>query len=60
MHKGRPERERRVVTKVDKMDEEGVGHCTNTGAWEAVCPKWISQKYMKKMNWEYQRANIKG
>ena len=45
---------------VDKMDEEGFGHCTNTGACEAECPKEISQEYIRKMNWEYHRANIKG
>ena len=57
---GQPERDKRVVAMVDKMDEEGFGHCTNTGACEAECPKEISQEYIRKMNWEYHRANIKG
>mgnify|MGYP003324328466 FL=1 len=56
---GQPERDKRVVAMVDKMDEEGFGHCTNTGACEAECPKEISQEYIRKMNWEYHRANIK-
>ena len=49
-----------LYAMVDKMDEEGFGHCTNTGACEAECPKEISQEYIRKMNWEYHRANIKG
>ena len=56
---GQPERDNRVVSMVDKMDEEGFGHCTNTGACEAECPKEISLEYIRKMNWEYHRANIK-
>ena len=36
---GQPEREERVKNMVSKMDEEGFGHCTNTGACEAECPK---------------------
>tara|TARA_B110000444_G_C18845074_1_gene601394 strand:+ start:3196 stop:3945 length:750 start_codon:yes stop_codon:yes gene_type:complete len=57
---GQPEREKRVVQMVKKMDEEGFGHCTNTGACEAECPKEISVDYIRKMNFEFHRANIKG
>ena len=57
---GQPEREERAKKMVSKMDEEGFGHCTNTGACEAECPKEISLEYIRKMNWEYHRANIKG
>ena len=42
---GQPEREERVKKMVSKMDEEGFGHCTNTGACEAECPKEISLEY---------------
>ena len=56
---GHPERENRVIGMVSKMDEEGFGHCTNTGACEVECPKEISVEYIRKMNWEYHRANIK-
>jgi len=45
---------------VKQMDEEGFGHCTNTGVCEAECPKEISVDYIRKMNWEYHRANVKG
>ena len=57
---GQPEREERVVGMVSKMDEEGFGHCTNTGACEAECPKEISIEYVRKMNVEFHRANLKG
>ena len=57
---GQPEREERAKKMVSKMDEEGFGHCTNTGACEAECPKEISVDYIRKMNWEYHRSNIKG
>ena len=57
---GQAERDERVVNMVSKMDEEGFGHCTNTGACEAECPKEISVDYIRKMNWEYHRSNIKG
>tara|TARA_X000001036_G_C20617820_1_gene781770 strand:+ start:126 stop:878 length:753 start_codon:yes stop_codon:yes gene_type:complete len=54
---GQPERESRVVNMVNQMDSEEFGHCTNTGACEAECPKEISVDYIRKMNWEYHRAN---
>ena len=51
------ERESRVINMVNQMDSEEFGHCTNTGACEAECPKEISVEYIRKMNWEYHRAN---
>jgi len=57
---GQPEREERAKKMVSKMDEEGFGHCTNTGACEAECPKEISLQYIRKMNLEYNLSNIKG
>ena len=57
---GQPEREERVVAMVGQMDEEGFGHCTNTGACQAECPKDISIEYVRRMNVEYHKANIKG
>ena len=57
---GQAERNDRVINMVSKMDEEGFGHCTNTGACEAECPKEISVDYIRKLNWEYHRSNIKG
>ena len=57
---GQPEREERAKKMVSKMDEEGFGHCTNTGACEAECPKEISLQYIRRMNLEYNLSSIKG
>ena len=38
---GQPEKNERVKNMVAQMDEEGFGHCTNTGACQAECPKEI-------------------
>ena len=57
---GQPERDERVKNMVAQMDEEGFGHCTNTGACQAECPKEISVEYIRKMNLDYNLSNIKG
>lgn len=56
---GAPEKKERVINMVNKMDEEGFGHCTNTGACEAQCPKDISIKNITRMNREYLKAKLK-
>ena len=55
---GLPERKSRVLNMVNKMEDEGFGHCTNTGSCEAECPKEISVKNIEKMNQEYIKANL--
>ncbi len=50
---GQPERYLRVQNMVAKMDEEGFGNCTNTGACEAECPKGISLTNIARMNRDY-------
>ena len=55
---GKPEQKQRVLGMVAQMDEEGFGHCTNTGACEATCPKDISVKNIGIMNKEYLKALI--
>jgi succinate dehydrogenase / fumarate reductase iron-sulfur subunit len=57
---GQPEKERRVLAMVAKMDEEGFGACTVTGSCEAVCPKGISLNFIAKMNRDYLGALVKG
>lgn len=59
MPQGQPERERRALAMVQKMDEEGFGSCTVTGSCEAVCPKQISLDFIARMNREYGCALIK-
>lgn len=55
---GHPERHRRALAMVQKMDEEGFGNCTNQFECEAVCPKEISVDFIAKMNREYLRASL--
>ena len=56
---GQPEKNERVNKMVSQMDEEGFGHCTNTGACQAECPKEISLEYIRKMNLDYNLSNVK-
>ncbi len=56
---GAPERSSRVKNMINTMEEEGFGHCTNTGACEAECPKEISIDNISKLNREYIRALLK-
>jgi succinate dehydrogenase / fumarate reductase iron-sulfur subunit len=57
---GKVEAKERVMNMVTKMDEEGFGNCTNTGACEAECPKGISLENIARMNREYIAANLIG
>ena len=56
---GQVEAKERVLNMVNKMDEEGFGNCTNTGACEVECPKGISLDNISRMNREFLSANIK-
>jgi succinate dehydrogenase / fumarate reductase iron-sulfur subunit len=50
---GQPERARRVVRMVNKMDELGFGNCSNRYECEAACPKEISVEHIARMNRDY-------
>jgi succinate dehydrogenase / fumarate reductase iron-sulfur subunit len=56
---GQPEKDRRVLAMVRKMDEEGFGNCTNQYECEAVCPKSISADHIAKLNRDYGVALVK-
>ncbi len=56
---GKVEAADRVRNMVAKMDEEGFGACTNTGACEVECPKGISLENIARMNREYLFASLK-
>ena len=56
---GQVEAKERVINMVNKMDEEGFGNCTNTGACEVECPKGISLDNISRMNREFITANVK-
>ncbi len=53
---GQAERVTRVLRMIDQMDAEGFGHCSNTYACEAVCPKKISVANIARLNYEWLRA----
>ena len=55
---GEPERYRRVVSMIDKMDEEGFGACSNHGECEASCPKDIRLKFISQLNHDYLKASL--
>jgi succinate dehydrogenase / fumarate reductase iron-sulfur subunit len=57
---GAPERERRVLRMVERMDAEGFGSCSNEGECEAVCPKLIPIANIAAMTREYLRAGLRG
>ncbi|MCB0377590.1 MAG: succinate dehydrogenase/fumarate reductase iron-sulfur subunit [Bdellovibrionales bacterium] len=56
---GQAERQRRVLSMVQKMDELGFGNCTNTGACEMACPKDISLENIALMNRDFMKASLK-
>jgi succinate dehydrogenase / fumarate reductase iron-sulfur subunit len=55
---GRPERGRRVLAMVQRMDLEGFGGCTNYGECTMACPKEIAQENIAWMNREFLRATL--
>ncbi|TXB64157.1 succinate dehydrogenase/fumarate reductase iron-sulfur subunit [Phaeodactylibacter luteus] len=55
---GQPEREHRAQAMSAQMDEEGFGHCTQTGACEVECPQEISIAHIARMNYEFNRGAI--
>lgn len=55
---GKVEAKERVLNMVQAMDDEGFGHCTNTRACEAECPKEISVDNIARMNREWFKANL--
>jgi succinate dehydrogenase / fumarate reductase, iron-sulfur subunit len=55
---GQPERKRRALAMVAKMDAEGFGSCTNLYECEAVCPKGINVEGIALMNRDFVRATL--
>ena len=54
---GQPERARRVLAMVARMDGEGFGNCTWHGECQAACPKSISIDTIARMNGDWVRAS---
>ncbi|MDB5105179.1 MAG: Succinate dehydrogenase [Fibrobacteres bacterium] len=55
---GRPEKAKRALAMVSKMDGLGFGNCRNHYECEAACPKEISVMHIAKMNREYGSAAL--
>ena len=56
---GQPEREKRVMTMLETMQQVGFGNCTNEYECEAVCPMEISVKHIAFLNREFIRSKIR-
>jgi succinate dehydrogenase / fumarate reductase iron-sulfur subunit len=56
---GQPERDKRVLAMVRKMDEEGFGNCSNYLECEAVCPAEIPASVITHLNRDYAAATIR-
>lgn len=56
---GQPERDKRVLAMVAKMDELGFGNCTNQYECSAACPKMISPDFIARMNRDYLAASFR-
>ena len=56
---GQPERYRRAVRMVERMDLEGFGHCTNHGECQEACPKAISIDTIARMNRDYVKGALR-
>ena len=56
---GQVEHNKRIKSMVSRMDDEGFGSCTNTGACEAECPKEIPIENIIKLNKEYIKTITK-
>jgi succinate dehydrogenase / fumarate reductase iron-sulfur subunit len=55
---GQPERSKRTLALVRKMDELGFGNCTNERECEAACPKGVSITNIARLNREFLRASF--
>jgi succinate dehydrogenase / fumarate reductase iron-sulfur subunit len=55
---GQPERYRRVLKMVARMDGEGFGHCTLYGECQEACPKLISIDTISRMNRDYMKGTV--
>ena len=56
---GKKESSKRAVDMVNRMEDLGFGHCTNTEACQVECPQDISVLNIAQMNYEYNKAKLK-
>ncbi|MBN4046848.1 succinate dehydrogenase/fumarate reductase iron-sulfur subunit [bacterium AH-315-P07] len=55
---GQAEKDERVFSMVNQMDDERFGNCSNEYECEAACPKEISVSNIARMNRQYLKAAI--
>ncbi len=55
---GQPERHSRVKNMVEKMEDEGMGACTNHAECQDACPKEISIAFISRMNRDYAKSAL--
>lgn len=55
---GQPERYRRALAMVERMDLEGFGGCSNFGECQEACPKEISVETIARLNADFRRAAL--
>lgn len=55
---GQPEKAKRALAMVKKMDELGFGNCGNERECEAACPKQISITNIARLNREFLKAAL--
>ena len=55
---GQPERMSRAERRVNQLDSEGFGNCTNLKECEAACPKEISVENIARLNREFLKASL--
>jgi succinate dehydrogenase / fumarate reductase iron-sulfur subunit len=55
---GQPERYRRVLGMVTRMDIEGFGGCTNFGECHEACPKEIGLWTIARLNADFVKASL--
>ncbi|MGH8883103.1 MAG: 4Fe-4S dicluster domain-containing protein, partial [Stackebrandtia sp.] len=56
---GAAERESRVLSMVEEMDEQDFGGCTLAGECATACPKGIPLESISQLNREFLRASLK-
>jgi succinate dehydrogenase / fumarate reductase iron-sulfur subunit len=56
---GQPEKHRRVLGMVRRMDDEGFGNCSNYYECEAVCPAHVPAQFIASMNRQYTAAALR-
>ena len=56
---GKAEKDKRVLSMVEAMDDAGFGNCRNYGECSAACPKDISLDYIAKLNRDHAKAKLK-